>query len=496
MAKRRRRRNPLSRPVKIAAAVTAVVAGGYGVYRLIESHRRNAALGPSKEGTALPTCEIGPSYPGFVQAEDGTCQPSGTTPPGIYVDAACKDFVFVSGDEGEQVSMLEKLIATATITSRPGIRGIPEGQSADPVVIAYAFLHATWPNCDWPPAADGPVRLVQMFEALCFMIGHAVVEDGGRVLGTLSADLVDDVVAARLEAIGLPPFDPTIVPELDLGKDFGKANKSGGGLGLPEPGPKQGTIDLPGGQGDQPGHGQTPKLPPIPAKPQIFSPPLPACAVAPYVVNKTKGLSASWAIDDPKIYDLKVFEFTGAAGECNDFMLTAGVCLTPNDENPFGILSQGLATHLSGFSINKVLLQNTQQQPIDWDQFRSPLAWKQQISSRIRLVAGTAAQAGPVHDVTGMTSGNTVDPCKQIHLRWPVPANKAFDVWTWDGKVKYWYAVPAISLITKGKAVFLRLEYRGMPWFQVVKETHDMRALNTPTDLTFRVHSVTEGNTP
>ena len=446
----------------------------------------------------LPGCEIGPSYPGFVQAEDGTCQPSGTTPPGIYVDAACQDFVFVSGDDGDQVALLEKLIAAAVIASKEGLRGVEPGQSADPIVIADAFLHATWPNCEWPPAADGPTRIVQMFEALCYIIGRAVVEDGGRVLGTKSSDLVDDVVTARLENLGLPPFNPSVVPELDLGKGapLGKSGQPGGNQ-FPEPGPKQGGIELPGGQGEMPGHhGQPPALPPIPTKPQIFSPPLPACAVAPYVVSKAKSLSASWSLEQPKIYELKIFEFTGAAGECNDFTLTAGVCLSANADDPFGLLSQGLATHLSGFSLDKVVLQNTQQQPIDWDQFRAPTVWKQQISSRIRLVAGNAAQAGTVHDITGTTAGSAVDPCKQAQIRWPIPANVIFNVMTWDDKWKAWHALPAISLVTKGKAVFLRLEYRGLPWFKWMDDTHDFRALNSPTDLTFHVHSVTSGNTP
>src|SRR4030095_7580821 len=138
-------------------------------------------------------------------------------------------------------------------TSKGGVRGTEPGQSADPVVIAYAYLHATWPNCEWPPAADGPVRIVQMFEALCYMIGSAIVEDGGRVLGTKSVDAVDDVVAARLEELGLPPFDPSIVPEFDLGKELGKAGQGGGGIVPPlDHGPKQGGIQLPGGQGEMP----------------------------------------------------------------------------------------------------------------------------------------------------------------------------------------------------------------------------------------------------
>jgi hypothetical protein len=449
-----------------------LAAGGYGIYRFIK-HRQAA---PSKEGsTALPACEMGPSYPGFIQAEDGTCQPSGTTPPGIYVDAACQDFVFVSGDEGPQHDLIEKIMAAARIVSVQ-----PQGQSADPVVIVTAFLHATWPNCAWPPAADGPERLVQMFEALCFIVGRKVVADGGRVLGTKDEDLVDERVRDRLAELGLPPFDPSVVPEIDLGKPLDFA-------GPPPPPIAHGVSQVPSS-------GIVPGLFEVPTPPMqgVSGALLPACAtVDPYERAKTVDLFALWSLQQPKIYEIKVLEFTGDWEKCHDYELTIGACLRAKSARPYGLLSDYIADPTMDFNVGEVRLQNTQQQPVIWDQFRAP-AWKQQIQVRIKLILGQV-EIQPVYDITGSNAGDAIDPCSNLVRRWPIPANVVFDVMAWNGQWALWQAVPVISIVKKDNAVYLRLEYRGLPAFQWNDGGHEARAILAPTDLRFSVHSIARG---
>lgn len=245
---RKRRRNPT--PLQwglIGAGALAVGGLSYYGWRTWKSHKAKKALQdlpvpPSRPLPPIPPNGLGggpcgAAYPGFVPEGDG-CVPTDDTPPGFYVAEGCSDFVFVEGEEGPQI---EWLIGAIGRQSRRTKQMVTE--SADPTLVATRFLRRFWGECLWPPPPDASARIQHLFSALSYIVGREIVADGGRVLGTSDPDIVDEQIAERLAELGLPDFDPNIVPEIRLPD----AEPDGPGPAVPPPPPKPfGAAQSPG----------------------------------------------------------------------------------------------------------------------------------------------------------------------------------------------------------------------------------------------------------
>lgn len=222
--RRSRRKNPTPLEWGLILGVPVVVGvGGYFGYQALKERRRQKALAdlpkppvpqplptepPAPEAAPAPTC--GPEYPGFVFDGEG-CVPTEATPAGIYVGENCSDFVFVQGETGPQVDALEAIVVDEAVATQD-----PTAPSADPVALAADLLAEFWAECAWPPPVEDTARIVHMFQAVTYIIGREIIAAGGRVLGTSDPDLVDEQIADRLAEFGYPPFDASIVPEIEL----------------------------------------------------------------------------------------------------------------------------------------------------------------------------------------------------------------------------------------------------------------------------------------
>lgn len=212
MARRRaRRRNPSALQLTLIGLGVVSAAGvGYGVFELVRRQKAKfSTLPPPPEATPLPS-GCGRQYPGFV-FDGSACVPGPTTPAGIYVNESCTDFTFVRGDTGSQPDLIEQIVVGAATSTAD-----PEAPSADPTKLASSFLAATWPSCSWPPKGTATPRIQQLYVAMVFVIGREILIAGGRVLGTTSPDILDEQITELLEAMGLPEYDPDVVPEIDL----------------------------------------------------------------------------------------------------------------------------------------------------------------------------------------------------------------------------------------------------------------------------------------
>ena len=221
---RRRTRNPSAfGTIILGAYAVAAVAAGYAVYRVIARRRQAKGIDPSRGltpptgdgpvpsplgGAAPPPGECGAAYPGFTFDGQG-CVPTDATPAGIYVGEGCSDFVFVEGEEGPQLDFLESLIKQHAEGTRHA-----EDESADPTALASEFFANFWGECGWPPAPSSPRRIVQLYQAIVYTIGHEIIAAGGRVLGTKDPDVVDEQIAERLAEMGFFDFEPDVVPEI------------------------------------------------------------------------------------------------------------------------------------------------------------------------------------------------------------------------------------------------------------------------------------------
>ena len=202
----------------IGVGSVALGGGGYAIYRLVSKRRRRRdllsrlppppGLPAEPEGQAPSPC--GPEYPWFVFDGEG-CVPSDATPAGIYVGEGCTDFVFVAGDVGPQLDYLGEVVSMQADASSK-----PAGPSADPTALAVTFFQMFWGDCAWPPPPRGPQRIVQLYQAIVFVIGREIIAAGGRVFGTSDPDLVDEQIADRLQQLGYFDFDPEIVSEIEL----------------------------------------------------------------------------------------------------------------------------------------------------------------------------------------------------------------------------------------------------------------------------------------
>lgn len=225
MARKRKRPRHVMTPLHWwligLGGTVALGGGGYGIYRVVSKRRRRALLSqlppPTRQITlpiepegAAAVSPCGSDYPGFVFDGDG-CVPGEATPGGIYVGEGCTDFVFVEGDAGPQLDHLESIVAQqAEATSQP------VATSADPTALAADFFATFWGDCSWPPSPSAPQRIVQLYQAIVFTIGHEIVADGGRVLGTNDPELVDEQIAERLQQLGFFDFAPEVVSEIEI----------------------------------------------------------------------------------------------------------------------------------------------------------------------------------------------------------------------------------------------------------------------------------------
>jgi hypothetical protein len=237
MARRRRkRRNPkldtTEKVLWLGVGAVALGAGGYGVYRMIQSRRQAKALSelppPPKdamgpEGSSAPQSQCGDDYPGFVFDGVG-CIPGATTPAGIYVAEKCSDFVFVEGDIGPQLDYLEGVIEYQAQLHRPS-----GSTSADPIELTTNFFQNFWWDCQWPPAPSGPQRIVQLYQTMVYVIGHEIMAAGGRVLGTTDPEVIDEQIADRLESMGYFDFNPDVVPEISIPDALPEPSTGGSG---------------------------------------------------------------------------------------------------------------------------------------------------------------------------------------------------------------------------------------------------------------------------
>jgi hypothetical protein len=219
MARRRKRNPSRNQWIFIGLGTLTAIGAGAGVYYAVRRSRSRqrqqifATLPRPQElpeGAPVSPQSCGREYPGFVFT-DGGCVPTSRTPAGVYVAEGCSDFVFVGGEEGEQPEFIIDMIQSAA----EGSAGATD-QSANPIRMAVNFLSEFWPECPWPPPATASPRIVHLFSAFCYLIAREVIDAGGRVLGTDSLDVVDELVFDQLTNMGYPDFDPEIVPELNI----------------------------------------------------------------------------------------------------------------------------------------------------------------------------------------------------------------------------------------------------------------------------------------
>lgn len=426
-------------------------------------------------------CEIGPSYPGFVLDERGACVPTSDTPPGIYVDVACSNFVYVGGDDGPQIDELDKTIWTLAQATKD-----PTTRSADPSYNVTLFLQKHWPNCTWPPVG-GTARLQQLFNVLSIMMGREVVHRGGRVLGTADMDEVDERVASRLLELGMPEFDPSVVPEIPLtpyedDDDLPEGQPPGPGPDGPnidEPDEQTGGIDLPPGGQDFP---EPAPQDPVTVYPVDLEGALKECQKVPYSPPEYKNIDldpAFWTAT-PQTHDFFLFDFKpgGKWRDCKIFNLRFGLCVVSVSGSLYGALDPN-----NPLPDHPLHLRNEDGAGIDWDQFRSPARWKRQYRTTIGLADGKAVadQPTPINDPG-------VDPCADDPIRWPTPSVTKFIVTADHGveprfRETDWTPRPRVSIVTQGTKVYARLRYFGFPRFLVGGADPQWGGIDTPNNL-------------
>jgi hypothetical protein len=471
--------NPTQREIAIwAGALVAAGAVGYGGYRLARAakHPRPKPLDlppPHGQGGPRPVaCEIGPSYPGFSVDPSGICVPTDLTPPGIYVDATCSDFVFIGGDEGPQPERLSDMVVTlAQMTKNP------QSRSADPTHNITMFLQEFWPSCTWPPPPTATSRILQMFNALSFLLGHEIVKAGGRVLGTGSLEDVDEQVAERLAQLGMPPFDQAIVPELELPvveeSPQPEGQPPGPGPDVQEPKPKPGTVDLP--PGGTPIPSQQPDEPfdpfAVPAVDLYLKP----CQKFPYTRNHgdIDLEPARWT--GQSSHDFLLFDFDAEDNaSCGIFNLRFGLCIRPTGNEIYGDLNPS--------AVAGVHLRNEDYAPVDYSGFGQPALWKRQYKTRVGFKDGDLLAEAPLP-----INDPGVDPCPDDAFMWPSASNGKFvlDV-TALGPIssmqEIWRPRPQVSLVTKGRKVYARVFYTGMPQFRLGVEDATWGGIEVPEE--------------
>lgn len=437
----RRRRNPNRRTVLLAVgAVAAAGAVGYGGYRLSKALRARSPLplGPTQGGGAPVICDLGPNYPGFVRDDSGACSPTAATPPGIYVDATCDDFTYVKGDEGEQVARLDSMIETARVASLQ-----PDAKSADPTEVIEQFLRMTWPQCTWPPSQDSSARIAQMFNALSLLVGRLIVKNGGRVLGTSSSDLVDEQVAERLAELGLPPYDPDVVPELKLPIFPIIVYPNFPTPPGPESDPEGGKIDLPPG-GQQ-----------IPSQDDD----LPECAVLAQIRTVSRVLPATNFVTK-RVETFKIWSPT--SGECDRYEVAFGVCLQPSSF--FGYMDPYVSDDKPA-DVGEILfrIQQSNNAGMDWSMFETPVVFKGQFRTSVRVNPNGSITIVSNPKLSAIDNA-ALDPCPNKPDRWPIP-QASFEVRASDGDWKYWEPVPRFAVLEQGSNLMLRVTYFGLPYF-------------------------------
>ena len=484
--RQRHRSNPTPRQIATwAGAAAAAGLVGYGAVRLVRSRRSpKFELPPPPQGTGQPgaiACELGPSYPGFVQDATGACVPTDDTPPGIYVDVACTDFVYVPGDDGPQPKDLDRVISTLAFVTKQD----PTSRAADPTYNVTNFLHMYWPDCTWPPVGGTP-RLQQLFVVLSFLLGREIVHRGGRVLGTASMDNVDELVAMRLTQLGMPQYEPSVVPEIVLpdyleDEEPGEAQPPGPGPDINEPpGPGPGMIDLPPGGPVMPGDFPSPEPPTVfPGFPATQ--PLKHCQEVPYTKSQTKIDLAPAFWSQGSTHDFLIFDFgISDFSDCKIWNIRFGICLQPVGGSIYGLLNPD-----NPLPDNPLHMRNEDNAGLVWAQFTSSPLWKRQYSARIGLANATG---NAVTDNLKLITDPGVDPCQNDASIWPTPSVDHFIVTAdWSAEPRFretnWKPGPRVSLVTSGKKVYARLRYVGMPRFLLGGADPQWGGIDTPNSL-------------
>ncbi len=456
-----------------AASIAAAGAMGYGGYRLAKALRGRdmPPLGPPQGGGGPVACDLGPNYPGFVQNEAGVCTPTAATPPGIYVDVNCQDFTFVNGDEGVQSADLDKTIYALISATRD-----PTMRSADPTHNVTLFLQKFWPNCTWPPV-NGTPRLQQLFNVLSLLIGREVVHGGGRVLGTGSLDDVDEAVAERLMELGMPEFNPDVVPEIVLpiyeeDDGFPEGQPPDDGPDVQEPdGGVDGGIDLPPGGQDFPEPPGPVTVYPVGDLEDALLP----CQKVPWSPPAKHNVAledARWT--GPSSHDFLLFDFdVGDNSECVAYNVRFGLCLRTIGSDIYG-------EYHAGDNLAGVHLRNADATPVDWGSLQQPAVWKRQFKTRIGIANGKA-----VFDPASVVNDPGVDPCLDDAMRWPHASAGGFVVdvpplGEFSPMNLPWNPNPRVELVGKNRKVYVRLFYSGMPQFLLGVEDPKWGGIEVP----------------
>lgn len=430
-----------------AAIAVGVAIAGYEVYDHLRTPKPPAL--PPKVGGGAPTptptqptppqpCGDPARYPGFVSIH-GVCKPSAQTPPGIYMLGGCTDFVFVKGDTGPQATALDNAITIAA-----------KATSADPSIVVTTFLKTRWPDCTWPPRPNDPARVVQMWQVLGIVAGRMILAKGGTVFGTQDPEEADVAITDRYRALGYPDLDPSIVPELEIPKiqmpepEPEPQGGGGGGVLPPEPGPKQGHIDL-GPQGPAGPHGHIPEPPPD-------------CAVSPYLnAIQTNLPRAKWT--EQKYVDIPLF--TPSGQDCKHYDIRFGMCVTPINGS-FGWLDSYFAGNEDAiYTIFQIRDANMEALP-NLDAFHLPVLWKQQYRCRVRYMGANVLHI----DVGGelsMIDDPSVDACSNKSKRGPAGLYRVQPT-TEDG-YRFWNPTPSVIVHTSGKTLYARISYSGLVQF-------------------------------
>jgi hypothetical protein len=420
-----------------AVATYAVVSGKPSAPAL-----QGRPPGLPQGGAAPGACDLGPSYPGF--AWDGVeCAPSAATPPGIYVVDDCTDFIFVKGDDGPQPDDLEGRIATAiqsvSEAQEPGL-GVSYVPNSDPTAIVTAFLTTFWPQCQWPPPPNGSQRIVQLYMALSVLVGRLIIEGGGSVLGTSSAAHVDEAIGDRLIELGFTEFHPEVVSEIELPEIIEPIPFHTVGTEFPEPPPKGG-IELPGGQGAQPGF-----------------PGIPKCKTTTAVETAFRALpSQLWTAQVERAFKI----WSPPSIQCNRYDLSVAVCLFP--QTGFGLLDNYVGP-VAPADAGSVIFQiqhddGTGLEYDEWQQFRMQLVAKARLKIRVNVAKNGALSYGGIP-----TNVDPTEACPQA-AHWP-PTNR-YRVMGTDGHWKFWVPHPTFGLSLDGNEVVLHVRYAGLPQFRL-----------------------------
>lgn len=481
---RTRQRNPLTRTQKylIGAAVAGVAV--IGTVALATREPRPAAKKPTtKRGTlpdpiptestqegALPTCELGPEYPGYI-VQNGRCVPGDATPPGIYIHSDCTDFDFVPGEDSTQAQELQARIdaavaATAAYPIDSRDRWLA-GFAVNPVTIVTEFLQAAWPPCPWPPGADAPARVIQLYMVLAFSVGRSIYNAGGNVLGYDDPVKIDEEIVDKLAEVGITaPLDLTIVPELQLPeitREPPAPAPGPTGPGLKEPGPIEGKLEPIDGF----------PMPAPPVFPGVQGDLKPDCMITP--VEKTEYdevEAATWAV--PKTATFQLFKLPAAAG-CNVFKVRFGICMSAHIAADYGLLSTlaeayptktlEQASPKPQFQLRDGGAALGAEHPIPLAFFRTPYYWKHQYEV---LLGRSEVGLGGVVILQGMTEiqDESLDACNDKLATAPVPQAGYRAVGT-DNVDRVW-SNPTFKFVPDPASAFsmnLRITYAGLPKF-------------------------------